>query len=103
MPKLKLPKHIKIDYAFVDVKTGREALRNLFEREEFIVHPSCRGGRWVRHRTDIKIPITITGYLIDVASADDGVSREFTMRVMKTTLAQGRAKRGKHLAGPALR
>lgn len=99
--KTKLPKHVKIMYAIVDVLgDGREKLRDLFEPEYFVIDPSCRGGRWVRKPSNIRIPITLKGYLTDVASNDDGTSREFTMRVTSATLAQGRAKRGKLLAGP---
>src|ERR1700693_1093889 len=62
----KVPK-VRIDWAYLDIKTGRARLRKIIgERND----P-------VRHR----IPVTITGFLDEIHSGDDGVSQEFAMTV----------------------
>lgn len=56
------------DWAYLDVKRGREALRKLVEDRGY------------------RIPVTITGTITCVHSGDDGVSREFQVDVSKIKL-----------------
>jgi hypothetical protein len=62
---------LKSDFAILDVKAGRGPLTKHFSR---------RLGRG-ETSADRRIPVTITGYIIDIHGNDDGVSREFTVDV----------------------
>lgn len=72
LPKLpKLPT-VKIDWAFVDVKRGRNALAT-------IIGPRNAPVRY-------RVPITLTGHLTEIGSRDDGTSIEFEMTVAEAKL-----------------
>jgi hypothetical protein len=64
---------LKSDFAILDVKAGRGPLTKHFSR---------RLGRG-ESREALRIPVTITGYIIDIHGNDDGVSREFNVHVTK--------------------
>lgn len=55
---------LKSDFAILDVKAGRNGLAKHFER------PFAK-----------PIPVTITGFIDGIHSADDGISREFSVAV----------------------
>lgn len=59
---------VKVDWAFVDVKAGRNKLLKIIGE---------RHSKGPHHR----VPVTLTGFLDDIHSGDDGVSREFGMTV----------------------
>ena len=64
---------IKCDYAFIDVTTGRSKLAKLLQDVPRI--GPCP--------TTLRIPVTLTGYVTHINSADDGVSQEFSVDVEK--------------------
>ena len=72
----KIPK-ITSDFAILDVKTGRKALAKHFEKRPGTGH--CP--------EELRIPVTITGFISGQNSRDDGVSIEFTIDV--TSLSVG--------------
>ena len=70
-------KAIKSDFAILDVKAGRAALRKHFAKRPVLGPCPLK----------FRIPVTIKGYIDDIASDDDGVSCEFSVVVssVKTT------------------
>jgi hypothetical protein len=59
---------IDSEFCFLDVKRGRVALaKRINQMRGFGLKP--------------RIPVTIRGYITDVASQDDGTSIEFTVEV----------------------
>jgi hypothetical protein len=64
---IKIPLTIKSDFALLDVKKGRQALFKTLGKAGNPLHTP--------------IPVTITGYLTGAWSDDDGISREFEVRV----------------------
>ena len=65
----KLPTEITSDFAILDVKKGRAALAKY-------INSNVRSG--VRQ---LRVPVTITGFITDIWGNDDGESREFTLDV----------------------
>lgn len=73
---------IKSDFALLDVKTGRAALRKHFaKRPRFGGCPPA-----------MRVPVTITGYIDDVWGGDDGVSREFSVVVQSVKTKRARSR-----------
>lgn len=68
---------ISSDFAILDVKNGRRALFEHFK-------PRPRLGPCPE---ELRIPVTITGYIGDVWSKDDGTSQEFEVQVDSVHLA----------------
>ena len=70
---------IKSDFALLDVKGGREKLFEHFKNRPFM--GECP--------EELRMPVTITGYIDGVWGGDDGVSREFSVTVenVETTSA----------------
>lgn len=62
---------IKSDFLIIDVKQGRHALEKHFR---------ARPDRGACPK-ELRVPVTITGYIDGVFGNDDGVSREFTVTV----------------------
>lgn len=62
---------IKADFAILDVKAGRGALNKHFAKRP----------RLGECPPNMRVPVTITGYIDGVHSGDDGVSREFSVVV----------------------
>lgn len=90
---------ISSEFAILDVKAGRASLRKHFE-------PRPRLGPCPE---ELRIPVTITGYIGDVWSKDDGTSQEFEVQVDSVHLAnieaaihnQAPARRDGEGQGPA--
>ena len=72
MTKLKLTS----DFLTLDVKKGRTKLAEHFEKRPLIGY--CP--------EEMRVPITITGYISGVWGNDDGESREFTVDVQSLKL-----------------
>lgn len=74
-----MPIKITSNFAILDVKEGREALFDEFKDVPRVGPPTKR------------IPVTVTGFIIDIYSDDDGVSREFEIEVtdVSTTEPKG--------------
>ncbi len=65
-------------FAVLDVKKGRHALTRRFEKRPRLgVCPE-----------DMRIPVTITGYIDGIHGRDDGVSREFAVTVEKVEVTK---------------
>lgn len=62
---------ITSDFALLDVKRGRKALAKHFKNRPIM--GACP--------QEMRIPITITGYISHQYGADDGISIEFGVRV----------------------
>jgi len=67
---------IESTFAIIDVKRGRKQLAKHFEDRPLI--GECPD--------DLRIPVTITGYLDSQFSRDDGESIEFSMTVENIAL-----------------
>jgi hypothetical protein len=68
---------ITSDFAVLDVKQGRKKLSDHFKARP----------RLGECPADLRIPVTITGYIDGEHSHDDGVSIEFTVIVENVTTA----------------
>lgn len=66
-------------FAVLDVKEGRQDLTRHFAKLP-------RGSAVPQH---LRIPVTITGFINDIHSDDDGVSREFGVAVTSVTTDSG--------------
>jgi len=66
---------VKSDFAILDVMTGRAKLAKHFAKRPRLgpCPPAMR------------VPVVIKGYIDDVWSEDDGVSREFSVTVQSVT------------------
>lgn len=73
---------IKSNFAILDVKAGRGALNKRFEKRP----------RLGECPPELRVPVTITGYIDGVHSGDDGVSREFSV-VVQSVKPTGRLSR----------
>lgn len=62
---------ITSDFAILDVKKGRKKLLKRFESRP----------RMGPCPAELKLPVTITGYIVGVWGDDDGISREFEVEV----------------------
>jgi hypothetical protein len=70
--------NITSDYAILDVKKGRGALTKHFAKRP----------RLGECPPEFRVPVVITGYIEDVYSTDDGVSREFSVTVESLVVAK---------------
>lgn len=68
---------IQSTFALLDVKRGRKALEKHFRNRP----------RMGQCPEDMRVPVTITGYLDGIWGDEDGVSREFTVTVQKVETA----------------
>lgn len=59
-------------FALLDIQKGRKKLAKRFDAQP----------------DDLRIPVTITGYLFSVFGADDGVSQEFCVEVEKLEVGE---------------
>lgn len=74
---VKLPLKIKSDFVFMDVTTGRAALRKITDDKGQVV------------------PVIIRGIIIGPASHDDGISQEFEINVEVIKVGTPRAAEAK--------
>lgn len=73
---MSLPRKIKSDFAILDVKTGQSGLSKHFENRP-------RNGPCP---AEMRVPVTITGYIDNIWGSYDGVSREFSVHVDKVKI-----------------
>lgn len=76
-----IPK-IKSDYALLDVKVGRSRLARHFDSRPV----------WGECPQDLRVPVTITGYIDCVFGGDDGVSQDFGVVVTSVKTKQPRKR-----------
>jgi hypothetical protein len=69
------PKRLTSNFGLLDVKLGRQRLRKMIEDQK------------------LGVPVQITGTLIGVWSADDGVSMEFEIEVSGVSLGKASARK----------
>lgn len=62
---------VKSDFAILDVTAGRAVLTKHFAKRPRLGPCPAK----------MRVPVTITGYIDDVHSDDDGMSREFSVTV----------------------
>lgn len=68
--------NIKSNFAILDVKAGRGPLNKHFSKRP----------RLGKCPAEMRVPVTITGYIDDVWGGDDGVSREFGVVVQSVKI-----------------
>lgn len=73
---------LKSDFAILDVKAGRAALAKRFQSRPAL--GPCP--------EDMRVPVTIRGFIDGIHSRDDGVSREFSVDVTSVELTKAEGK-----------
>jgi hypothetical protein len=77
-------KSIQSDFGILDVKRGRGWLFDYFKR----TRPATKSEGIGRIPVNKPLPVTIEAEIIDVYGGDDGVSREFELKIKKVTVTE---------------